>query len=183
MEYNHFSGDALHVWLFFQFPCHLGSYSSSLSVRLCGPGCIFVCPNSSMVGKAWDFLVCAQLLMPVNAHGDCVNIKRVCTESWLWEKNPLPRQEIEHASAVRRTWHSTHWATSLPSLRRITCSVISPMSFLAALVSIRSVISSSLTQPTELRLSPHWDISPAASSHPWLSWQHWCPSGLWCPPP
>ena len=37
-------------------------------------------------------------------------VKRVCTESWLWKKNPLPHREIEPAF-VRC---STNWATSTP---------------------------------------------------------------------
>ena len=39
-------------------------------------------------------LTCAQMKMHVIAHGG------VCIESWLYEKNPLPRQEIEPASAA-----------------------------------------------------------------------------------
>ena len=38
--------------------------------------------------------------------------KRVCTESWLWEKNPLPPRGIEPASAAWPTDALTNWATS-----------------------------------------------------------------------
>ena len=38
--------------------------------------------------------------------------KRVCTESWLWEKNPLPHWGIEPASAVWWSDALTNWATS-----------------------------------------------------------------------
>ena len=35
--------------------------------------------------------------------GICGHRKRVCTESWLWEKNPLPHRGIEPASAACRS--------------------------------------------------------------------------------
>ena len=38
------------------------------------------------------------------AHGGVYgHRKRVCTESWLWEKNPLPHRGIEPASAACRS--------------------------------------------------------------------------------
>ena len=54
----------------------------------------------------------------VNA-GDCTRgctdtRKRVCTESWLGEKNPLLHQGIEPASAAWRSDARKNWATSPP---------------------------------------------------------------------
>ena len=41
--------------------------------------------------------------MQAIAHEGCTDgVKRVCTESWLCRKNPLPHRGIEPASAVRR---------------------------------------------------------------------------------
>ena len=37
--------------------------------------------------------------------------KRVCTESWLWEKSPLPHRGIEPASAEWWSDALTNWAT------------------------------------------------------------------------
>ena len=44
-------------------------------------------------------------------YGHC---KRVCTESWLWDKNPLPHRGIQPASSACRTDALTNWATSPP---------------------------------------------------------------------
>ena len=38
--------------------------------------------------------------------------KRICTESWPWEKNPLPHRGIEPASAAWQFDALTNWATS-----------------------------------------------------------------------
>ena len=38
--------------------------------------------------------------------------KRVCTESVLWEKNPLPHQKIEPVSVAWQSDALTNWATS-----------------------------------------------------------------------
>ena len=38
--------------------------------------------------------------------------KRVCTENWLWEKNPLPHRGIEPSSAAWRSDALTNWAAS-----------------------------------------------------------------------
>ena len=40
--------------------------------------------------------------------------KRVCTESWLREKNPLPHRGIDPASAAWRSDALINWATSPP---------------------------------------------------------------------
>ena len=54
-------------------------------------------------------LMCAQILMHAVAHGGYMDThKRVCTESWLWEKNPLLHQGIEPASAAC-------WSHALPT--------------------------------------------------------------------
>ena len=39
--------------------------------------------------------------MYVIAHGSCANTVRVWTESWLWEKHPLPHWGIEPVSVLR----------------------------------------------------------------------------------
>ena len=57
-------------------------------------------------------LTCAQ--MCVFTRGCTDTRKRVCTESWLWEKNPLPHRWIEPASAAWRSDALTNWATAPP---------------------------------------------------------------------
>ena len=58
-------------------------------------------------------LMCAQMLMRAIAPGGCTDSrKRVSTESWLGEKNPLPQRGIELVSVA---W-LTNWATSPSSL-------------------------------------------------------------------
>ena len=57
-------------------------------------------------------LTCAQTLMYAIAHRGCTQrcmdtCKRVCTESWLWQKNPLLHWGTEPASAA---W----WSNALP---------------------------------------------------------------------
>ena len=42
----------------------------------------------------------------------CTDTDRVCTASWLWEKNPLPHRGIEPASAAWRSDVLINWATS-----------------------------------------------------------------------
>ena len=54
-------------------------------------------------------LTCAQMLMQAITHGVTDTHKRVCTESWLWEKNSLPHQGIEPVSVV---WRSDALANS-----------------------------------------------------------------------
>ena len=48
-------------------------------------------------------LRCAQMLMHAVAHSLYGHCKRVCTESWPWEKNPLTHWGIDPVSAARRT--------------------------------------------------------------------------------
>ena len=58
-------------------------------------------------------LTCAQMLMHAVAHRGCTDTrKRVCTESWLWKKNPLPHHGIKPTSAGWRSDALTNWATS-----------------------------------------------------------------------
>ena len=45
---------------------------------------------------------CSQMLMRAVVHGGEWTLKRVCTESWLWEKNPFSHRGIESASAACR---------------------------------------------------------------------------------
>ena len=40
--------------------------------------------------------------------------KTVCTESWCWEKKPLPHHGVIPMSAACWTGHSINWAVSLP---------------------------------------------------------------------
>ena len=62
--------------------------------------------------------------------------KRVCTESWLWEKNPLPHWGIEPASAAWRSDALTNWATELCCVYGILCCVcLFPRSFTSHLTS------------------------------------------------
>ena len=56
-------------------------------------------------------ITCTQMLMHVIAHGGVRTHIRVCTESWLWEKNPLPHWGIEPASVAWRSDALTNWAT------------------------------------------------------------------------
>ena len=60
------------------------------------------------------FLMCAQIFMYVIAHRGCVYTIRVCTESWLQQKNPLPYQGDDPVWAAHHTWCLSKWATSQP---------------------------------------------------------------------
>ena len=51
------------------------------------------------------------MLLPIGVYG---HWKRVCTESWLWEENPLLHWEIEPVSAAWQSGSLTNWATSHP---------------------------------------------------------------------
>ena len=67
-------------------------------------------PNNAMAASVWDFNVCTD----VDAH-DCTrglhgHCKRVCTGSWLWERNPLPHLGLKPASVL-------HLAFPLDSLQ------------------------------------------------------------------
>ena len=54
---------------------------------------------------------CAQMLMQAIAHRGVWTHIRVCTESWLWEKNPLPQLGIKPVSAAWQSDALTNWAT------------------------------------------------------------------------
>ena len=62
-------------------------------------------PNSDM-----DYTIFVHAI----ALGVCGHRKWVCTESGLWEKNPLPHRGIEPASAAWRSDAVTSWAASHP---------------------------------------------------------------------
>ena len=59
------------------------------------------------------FLTCAHMLMHAIAHGGCTDTVRVCTESWLWEKNPLSHRGLEPESVLRLTFQSHTLPTEL----------------------------------------------------------------------
>ena len=68
---------------------------------------IFVCPNTiSNARSDADACDCTR--------GLCGHRKRVCTESWLWEKNPLPLRGLEPASVLRYGFQSD--AVTIPGL-------------------------------------------------------------------
>ena len=76
-------------------------------------GCFTVSIIHQTVTWTTGPLTCAQMSMHVIAHGGCTDTcKRVRTESWPWEKNPLPHRRIEPASAAWRSDGLTNWATS-----------------------------------------------------------------------
>ena len=63
--------------------------------------------------------------MHVIAHGVYGHRKRVCTESWLWEKNPLPHRGIRtHVSGV--TVRCSNQLSYIPTLLR-TQGYINPL--------------------------------------------------------
>ena len=82
--------------------CHLGSYIPSSRV-VC---CISMCPDSSMAAT------CAQIVIHVIAHRGCVHTKRVCTESWLGEKNMphLLQLRLERCSTSISIHRRLHWS-------------------------------------------------------------------------
>ena len=62
-----------------------------------------------MAASAGDFER-VRMLMYAIAHG---HRKRVCTGSWLWEKNPLPHLGFEPASVLRLAFQSDALPTEL----------------------------------------------------------------------
>lgn len=54
-----------------------------------------------------DVNVCNYTWWPYKHH------KRICTDSWLSEKNPSPHRGVETVLAPIQTQRSTNWATSL----------------------------------------------------------------------
>ena len=73
-------------------------------------------PNSDMDYRIFN--VCTDANVCDCTRGCTGTRKRVCTESWLWEKNLLPHRGIEPASAAWRSDALTNWANPLPSDRR-----------------------------------------------------------------
>ena len=68
-----------------------------------------------MVASIWDFWRRARRCscMWLHTGGLYGHRKRVCTESWLWEKNALPHQGIEPASVLRLVLESDALPTEL----------------------------------------------------------------------
>ena len=62
------------------------------------------------------FNMCTNVNAHDCAHG-CVDMIRVCTESRLWEKNPLPHQRNQTCISSVVVWCSTNWATAPPLVR------------------------------------------------------------------
>ena len=67
-----------------------------------------VCVSVSVIHRplTWTLanLTCAHILVHATAHGGVrTGCKEVCSESWLWEKNPLPHRGIEPAPAACRS--------------------------------------------------------------------------------
>ena len=60
--------------------------------------------------------------MHVTVHRVYRHCKRVCSESWLWEKNPLSHWGIEPASVVCQSNALINWATSHPRHLQIAIS-------------------------------------------------------------
>ena len=58
-----------------------------------------------------------------NCGQGCMDTVRVCTESRLWEKNPLPHRGIEPASDMCWSDALTNWATSPPHAAVLVCHV------------------------------------------------------------
>ena len=77
-------------------------------------GCICVAIIHWTLTWTTRSLSCAQMIMHTIAHGGVQHRKRVCTESWLWEKNPLPHQGIKSAPAEWQSDVPTNWTTSHP---------------------------------------------------------------------
>ena len=69
-----------------------------------------MCPKNAMAASVWDFNVCTDVDAhdcTLGLHGHC---KRVCTWSWLGERNPLPHLGPEPTSVL-------HLAFPLDSLQ------------------------------------------------------------------
>ena len=74
---------------------YLGKVTAAARVVLPIPSsvCIFLCVFKQRYG-IFNIKACNCM------QGQYEHCKRACTESWLWEKNPLPHQGIEPASAA-----------------------------------------------------------------------------------
>ena len=105
---------SLHFFFFFNtlfIPCrkfrspYAGKVTTATRAALPIPisACsIFMCLSNGMAANDWD-LSCMHgcyLGMWLHTWGLCGHRKRVCTESWLWEENPLPHQKIQPVSEV-----------------------------------------------------------------------------------
>ena len=70
--------------------------------------------------------------------------KRVCTESWLWEENPLPHWEITPVSMAWRSEALTNWAISHPQVGKsqllfANSRSFHPLSFVSPLPNLSAV--------------------------------------------
>ena len=54
-------------------------------------------------------LTCVQMLLHAIAHWVVWTHVRECTESWLWEKNPLPHREVKPTSVAWQSDALTNW--------------------------------------------------------------------------
>lgn len=69
-----------------------------IPISVCG---VSVCPNNNTAVSARDFFMCTQKWLHATA-------QRVCTNSWLWEKNPLPHWGLGPASILHLAFQSLY---------------------------------------------------------------------------
>ena len=86
------------------------------------------------------FLTCAEMLMYVTAHWGCVDTIRVCTESGLWEKNPLPHQEPRPVSTTSQKLSSTSFCDTSHSVQSTCCQASPPATSVALLLMLIAFI-------------------------------------------
>ena len=126
--------------------------------------------------------------MRTTAHGGSTDRrKRVCTESWLWEENPLPHRGIEPASAAWRSYALTHRAASPPHF--VLPLLITPLpealyTFFSPHTFPWSHVSSTWSCPYKLSLLLElWIVSVNRLPTPWQPWPSpcttVCSSGWW----
>ena len=91
----------LSSWLFLSLTVHAGYV------------CVVIIHQTLIYGlqKLYSAHRCQCIQLHTGLYG---HRKRVCTESWLWEENPLPRWGNEPALAAWWCDAPTHWATSHP---------------------------------------------------------------------
>ena len=66
-----------------------------------------------MIASIWDFHVHTDVDACDCTRGLHWHRKRVCTESWLWEKNPLPQRGLEPASVLCLVFQADALPTAL----------------------------------------------------------------------
>ena len=72
-----------------------------------------------MAASVWDFWR-ANRRWCMRFHKGAAGTLRVCTGSWLWEKNPLPHGKIESASVLRLSFRSDTLPAELSPLHKLT---------------------------------------------------------------